>query len=126
MKITPDSSLFTALSSLPTPAEARKRSGGVAGGVGGEQANFADKFGQNQKSPSTRDELIRKALEDSKLRQAAIQKKQQTKAAVAKSVDGEMTDSSARRGSVTREAPFADSDTKPKFVRLGQFVDMRV
>lgn len=128
MKITPDSSLFTALSSLPTPTEARQRSGGAADSASGQ--GFADRLADRNVSgkgqdAANRDELIRKALQDGRLRQAAVDRKRQ--AAAAENPPAKMAED--RRGSVTREAPFAASGAagdKPQFVRLGQFVDIRV
>lgn len=113
MKITPDSSLFTALSNVPNPADGRKRAP------------------QNQgQDAGSKDDLIRRALADGNLRQQAVklaQSKRASETGVARATSETVA---AQRGSVTREVPFAatgaDAGTKPPFKRLGQLVDLRV
>lgn len=117
MKITPDSSLFTALSNLPSKADAAKRA------VHNPQAR--EEQLQGKLSGSSKEDLIRRALADGNLRQQAV-KRAQDKQAVARSAAAEATP----RGSVTREVPFAASEattgTQPQFKRLGQIVDIRI
>ncbi|MDA5192717.1 hypothetical protein [Govanella unica] len=107
MKITPDSSLFTALSNLPSQADVRKRAG------------------QNQNQIGSKDELVRRALSDGNLRQQAVKR-----AADIRAAGQSQTVDTTQRGSVSREVPFAAPDsasgTAPQFRRLGQLVDLRV
>ena len=116
MKITPDSSLLTALSNSPLHTGERKRATPDQGQIrqNTDKADIAAK-----------DDLIRRALADGNLRQQAVKMAQAKRDAVS------TMDLGGPRGSVTREVPFpgggnADSDSKPQFKRLGQLLDLRV
>lgn len=131
MKITPDSSLFTALTRLPSPAEVRRRAVPPENS-GGQAVDPA------RREKDARDAIVRQALRDAAQRQAALRKGQQqtnqSRAAAQTSVRASASTEAApaagaepaatTRGSVTREAPFADG--RPQFVRLGQFIDITV
>ena len=116
MKLTPDSSLFTALSNNALHTGERKRAAPDQGQI----RQNADKT-----DAAARDELIRRALADGNLRQQAV------KMAQSKRDAANATDFTGPRGSVTREAPFSgggnpDPDNKPQCRRLGQLLDLRV
>lgn len=119
MKITPDSSLFRALSNFPSPTDVRRRA--PAEPVRDQvqaRAEDAAKSGDNRAA------LVRQALEQGAARQAALR---QTTAAAEASATRAATSANVARpetGSVRREVPFGDS--QPNFVRLGQFIDIRV
>lgn len=132
MKITPDSSLFSALSNLPGPNEARRRPPVES------QAAFADRIGKSPADPGraekeARDAIVRQALREAAQRQASLrqtslrQSQAPTSPAAARSADPAATFATGTAdsaGAVKREAPFADA--KPNFVRLGQFLDIQV
>jgi len=125
MKITPDSSLFSALSKLPSPAEVRRRAA-PGGEAGGQQP-----VDPARREKDARDAIVRQALREAAHRQAALRQNapEAGAASAARSASGVASSlsagpASASTGSVSREAPFADS--RPQFVRLGQFVDISV
>ncbi len=117
MKITPDSSLFTALSNFPDPAQVRdaavRRQGQRNDGV-----NDAGK-----RSRDARDAV----------RQEVARRQQ----AVAKGADGQKKAVQVRANTTVNQAPgrgeanafrreVPNTEARPKFVRLGQFVDITV
>ncbi|RIK93622.1 MAG: hypothetical protein DCC73_08615 [Proteobacteria bacterium] len=127
MKITPNSSLFTAISNFPDAGQVRdgladrrklKNAGGDGAAIPGGEA---------------RDVVRREALKKAALLQnqhAATDAKSPTpaaktmKATAPAAAPAEDAAATYNAGSVRREAPFAES--KPKFVRLGQFIDIKV
>lgn len=127
MKITPDSSLFSALSKLPNPAEVRRRAA-PPGQAEGQQA-----VDPARREKDARDAIVRQALREAAHRQAALRQSAPEAGNAPAARSASATDAasavtagsaSASRGSVSREAPFAE--TRPQFVRLGQFVDISV
>lgn len=121
MKITPDSSLFTALSNLPR-ADQGKRGAFAQTAIQEQQTPIRNRAGQGSGgASSTKDELIRRALADGNLRQQAVKRAQASAA---------LETPAAQRGSVTREVPFASaaqqSENPPQFRRLGQIIDIRI
>lgn len=129
MKITPDSSLFTALSNSPLQTGGRKPSFEAEAQIRQDAASS----GAASSGAMSKEDLIRRALADGNLRQQAV-KMAQSKRVAANAAAGSganAADLAAQRGSVTREVPFSassarDSDSKPVFKRLGQLLDLRV
>lgn len=131
MKITPDSSLFTALSRFPDPAQVRDgaaRRQSAQGGVAGEP-------GQRSNDPreAIRQEIMRR--QKTATRPADGQQVEgRRRADPAQSLGagqktGPVQSSASNRPgeadqAFRREVP--NTDTKPKFVRMGQFVDITV
>src|SRR3546814_16004568 len=110
MKITPDSSLFTALSNSPLHTGERKRATPDQGQIrqNTDKADIAAK-----------DDLNRRALADGNLRQPAVKMAQDKRDAAS------TMDLGGPRGSVTRAVPFpgggnADRASPPPFTQLGK------
>lgn len=122
MKITPDSSLFSALSNLPGPKDVH-RGARVEG-----QAAFAEKVqsSKGKAEKDARDAIVRQALREAAQRQASLRQSQASAAPAATNgvAPALSAESSGQAGLVKREAPFAES--RPHFVRLGQFIDIQV
>lgn len=128
MKITPNNALFTAISQFPDPSQVRARQTRAAAQ---QPAGRAD---------DPRAALIRDALRQAAQRQAqeagqgqrqvADQKKSFSAKAAAKSPEleaaaaADISLQTYAAGSVRREAPLAEA--RPTFVRLGQFIDLKI
>lgn len=113
MKITPNTSLFTAISTFPDAGQVRD---GLADrrklkNTGAEGAAIQGGEGRE----AVRREALKKA--------ALLQTQNAAKTASPQST-AEEAPSVHTTGSVRREAPFAE--VKPKFARLGQFIDIKV
>ena len=127
MKITPNTSLFTAISTFPDAGQVRD---GVADR---RKVKHAAVEGAAVQGGEARDAVRREALKKAALLQnqtAAREAKQPTqtaktmKATAVAAAPAEDAAATYNAGSVRREAPFAE--TKPKFVRLGQLLDIKV
>ncbi|MEX1148285.1 MAG: hypothetical protein WEB93_07895 [Sphingomonadales bacterium] len=113
MKITPDSSLFSTLSRFPDPAQVRNRQ---------PRQDAVDS--QTQRQPHDPREAIRQEI----LRRQKAAQPDGTRAADGPHKAGTI-DSGAFRPAETsaayrREAP--NADIRPKFIRMGQMVDIKV
>ncbi len=129
MKITPDSSVFQALSNFPkvgresiTPAPGQRTAEGQNAGTGSatEARDVArqEAIRQNREAiEKTRDQLRKQAMAE------FLQK---SKAAEQTGGTGSSLASSGNGGAPAhyREAPVAEE--KPRFIRMGQFVDISI
>lgn len=132
MKITPDSGLFTALSRFPDAGHARDA---AAQRAAAQQGNVGDAANRGSDArDAIRQEIMRRRQQaagdenQARARDArgdntgfasALKAKQQTG-----SISGEPGTGTTDAGAFRREAP--NVDTKPKFVRLGQLLDISV
>src|SRR5690606_38907407 len=66
MKITPDSSVFSALSNLPSPADVRRRAQSTA------EARAPQVTDPGRREKDARDAIVRQALREAAQRQAAL------------------------------------------------------
>jgi hypothetical protein len=110
MKITPDASLFQALSNFPR--------------VNRDSVNPAPRQAQENKTRISTDEQSRQAILQEALRQqrAAVERAQQSHQA---NFSGQLAQNDTRSTSpYNREAPGVDP--RPAFKRLGQIIDISV
>lgn len=128
MKITPDSSLFTALSNFPDPAQVRD----AAARRQTQRNDGVDDAGKRNRDArdAVRQEVLRrqqnaKRTEDQKKASEARTNSQRfARALDGNKSTGEVSSDPSGSAAFRREVP--NTDVKPKFVRLGQFVDITV
>lgn len=111
MKITPNNALFTAISQFPDAAQVRAKQ------AARPQPPDVNRQGSPRPADDPRGQLIRDAL-----RQAA--QNQMASAKTVAQAPAEPALQSYSAGSVRREAPLPEA--RPAFVRLGQFIDLKV
>ncbi len=127
MKITPNSSLFTAISTFPDAGQVRdgladrrklKNAGGDGAAIQGGEVRDAVRREALKKAALLQNQTTARDAQQST---QTVKTKTTTAATPAPAEDAAVT---YNAGSVRREAPFAE--TKPKFVRLGQLIDIKV